>query len=66
VQGGISYAQWNNIHALDNGAGVLVGAEFGWYWIKHYSKASLTINPQLTFDSKNWVGLLNLGFSYDF
>ena len=66
AQGGIMYAQWNNIHALDNGAGVLVGAEFGFYWIKHYSKASLTINPQLNFDSKSWVGLINFGFSYDF
>lgn len=66
AQGGVMYAQWNNIHALDNGAGVIVGAEFGWYWIKHYSKASLTINPQLNFDSKNWIGLINFGFSYDF
>jgi len=66
AQGGIMYAQWNNIHALDNGAGVLVGAEFGWYWIKHYSRASLTLNPQLNFDSKNWVGLIDFGFSYEF
>lgn len=66
AQGGVMYAKWNNIHALDDGAGVIVGAEFGFYWIKHYSKASFTINPQLNFDSKNWVGLINFGFSYDF
>ncbi len=66
AQAGVMYAQWNNIHALDNGAGILVGAELGFYWIKHYSKASLTINPQLNFDGDNWIGLINFGFSYDF
>jgi len=66
AQAGLMYAQWNRIHALDNGTGVLVGAEFGFFWIKHYSKASLTLNPQLNFDSKNWIGLITFGFSYDF
>lgn len=66
AQAGVMYAHWNDIHALDNGAGVIVGAEFGFFWIKHYSRASLTINPQLNFDGDNWIGLINFGFSYDF
>jgi hypothetical protein len=66
AQGGLMYAHWNGIQALDNGTGVLVGAEFGFFWIKHNSKASLTFNPQLNFDGDNWIGLINFGFSYDF
>jgi hypothetical protein len=66
AQGGVMYAHWNGIHALQNGGGVIVGAEFGFYWIKNYSRAALTFNPQANFDSKNWIGLINFGFSYDF
>jgi hypothetical protein len=66
AQAGLMYAHWNGIQALDNGTGVLVGAEFGFFWIKHNSKASLTFNPQLNFDGDNWIGLINFGFSYDF
>jgi hypothetical protein len=66
AQGGVMYADWNNIYALKNGAGVLVGADLGFYWIKHYTKATVDINPQVNFDSKNWVGLYTIGFSYDF
>jgi len=66
AQGGVSYSQWNNINSLDNGAAIIVGLDFGFYWIKQYTKASLTINPQLHFDGTNWVALFNFGFSYDF
>lgn len=66
VQGGIMYAFWNDIHALKNGAGVIVGGEIGFYWIKNYPRAVFTINPQLNFDGDNWIGLINFGFSYDF
>jgi hypothetical protein len=66
AQGGLMYAQWNGIHALQNGAGVIVGADLGFYWIKHYSRASFTINPQLNFDGNSWIGFISVGFSYDF
>jgi hypothetical protein len=66
AEAGLMYAEWNHINALKNGAGVIVGADFGWYWIKNYNRASLSITPQLNFDSKNWIGLINFGFSYDF
>jgi len=66
AQGGIMYAYWNNINSLQNGAGVIVGGEVGFYWIKHYPRAVFTINPQLNFDGDNWIIFLNFGFSYDF
>jgi len=66
AQAGILYAYWNNVNALDNGIGVLVGVEVGFYWIKHNQNAVVTINPQFTYDGKNWIGLFTIGFSYDF
>lgn len=66
AQGGIMYAYWNDIYALKNGAGVIVGGEVGFYWIKHYPRAVFSINPQLNFDGDNWIFMVNFGFSYDF
>jgi hypothetical protein len=66
AQAGALYADWNNINALKNGVGVIVGADFAFFWIKHNDRATVTFNPQFTYDSKNWIGLYTLGFSYDF
>jgi hypothetical protein len=65
-QAGILYAYWNHVNALDNGVGVLVGAQVGFYWIKHNQNAVVTFTPQFSFDGKNWIGMITLGFSYDF
>lgn len=66
AQVGILYANWNNVQALDNGIGILVGAQVGWYWIKGNDKAVLDFGPQLSYDGKNWIGFLSIGFSVDF
>jgi len=65
-QAGILYANWNDINALDNGVGILVGIQAGFYWIKHNRNAVVTITPQLTYDGSNWMGFFTVGFSYDF
>lgn len=66
AQLGVLYAHWNDIQALDNGLGVLAGVQFGFYWIKGYNKAVVTITPQLSFDGDAYVHFLQVGFSIDF
>jgi hypothetical protein len=66
AQAGILYAYWGGVNALDNGIGVLGGAELGFYWIKHNPHAVVTFNPQLTYDGKNWIGLFSIGLGYQF
>lgn len=65
-QAGILYAYWNNVNSLDNGIGLLLGAQFGWYWIKGNDKATMNLTPQLSFDGKSWIAFLTIGFSVDF
>jgi hypothetical protein len=38
-QVGILYANWNGINALDDGVGILLGAQVGFYWIRHNQNA---------------------------
>jgi hypothetical protein len=65
-QVGILYANWMGVNALDDGIGLLVGMQAGFYWIKHNPNAVVTITPQLSFDGDNWLGFFTVGFSYDF
>jgi hypothetical protein len=60
------YAYWNGIYGLKNGFGVLAGADLGFYWIKWNPKSTFTINPQITYDGKNWVGFINFGLNVEF
>ncbi|HVE39136.1 MAG TPA: hypothetical protein VNM14_04560 [Planctomycetota bacterium] len=66
AQAGMLYAWWNNVNALDNGIGFLLGVQVGFYWIKHNPNAVVTINPQFSYDGSNWLGFFTVGFSYDF
>jgi hypothetical protein len=66
AQLGVMYAHWNDIQALDNGMGVLAGLQFGFFWIKNYDKAIVTITPQLSYDGENFVAFMTFGFSVDF
>jgi hypothetical protein len=66
AQAGALYAWWNNVNALDNGLGILVGVQVGFYWIKHNQSSVVTITPQFTYDGSNWIGFFTVGFSYDF
>jgi hypothetical protein len=66
AQVGILYAYWNKVNALDNGVGILGGVEVGFYWIKHNNQAVVTINPQISYDGSNWIGIVTIGLSYDF
>ena len=66
AQAGMLYANWNNVNALDNGIGILLGAQIGFYWIKHNPNAVVTITPQFSYDGSNWLGFFTVGFSYDF
>lgn len=63
---GVMYAHWYDIQALDSGMGVLAGLQFGFFWIKGYKKAVVTLTPQLSFDGDNWIGFASVGFSVDF
>lgn len=63
---GILYAHWNGVNGLDNGMGILIGAEFGFYWIKGNNKAVLNIAPELSYDGESYLAFLRLGFSIDF
>jgi hypothetical protein len=65
-QAGILYAYWNGVNALDNGVGLLLGAQLGFYWIKHNQNAVVTITPQFTYDGSNWMAIFSIGFSVDF
>jgi len=46
--------------------GLLLGAQIGFYWIKHNPNAVVTITPQFSYDGSNWLGFFTVGFSYDF
>jgi hypothetical protein len=63
---GAMYAYWNGINSLDNGIGILAGAQFGLYWIKGNPQSVLTLTPQLSYDGKSWIGFITVGFSYTF
>lgn len=63
---GIMYANWMDVQALDDGLGVLAGMQFGFFWIKGYDKAVVTLTPQLSYDGEAWVAFMTLGFSVDF
>ena len=64
AQLGVMYAQWNNIQALDNGMGILIGAEAGFFWIRNYNKASVIFCPQLSYDGTNYIGMFTFGFKF--
>jgi hypothetical protein len=66
AQLGVMYAHWMDVQALDNGMGVLAGLQFGFFWIKGYNKATVTLTPQLSYDGDNYVGFFTVGFSVDF
>ena len=66
AQAGILYANWNGVNALDDGVGLLLGVQIGFYWIRHNQNAVVTINPQFSYDGSNWLGFFTIGFSYDF
>lgn len=63
---GILYAHWNGVNGLDNGMGILLGPEFGFYWIRGNNKATLNIAPELSYDGEAYMFFMRLGFSVDF
>lgn len=65
-QAGVAYAYWNGVQSLDNGFGGTVGVDIGWYWIKHYRKATLNITPQITFNGSNYYAFISFGFQVEF
>jgi len=65
-QAGIAYTYWNGVQSLDNGFGGTIGVDFGWYWIKHYRKATLNLTPQITVSGSNYYATLSLGFQIEF
>jgi hypothetical protein len=66
LQAGVMYAYWNDINSLENGMGIIIGVQFGFYWIKNYDKSSVTITPQFHFDGGDHMIFLPLGISVDF
>lgn len=65
-QAGILYAYWNNTSGVQNGIGGLLGAQFGFYWIKHNDRAVLNITPQFTYNGTDYMFLLTIGLDVIF
>jgi hypothetical protein len=63
---GAMYAYWNGVNSLDNGIGALAGVQAGFYWIKNYRQAVLTVTPQLSYDGKSWIAFVTVGVQIDF
>lgn len=66
ARGGILYADFNGVQELKNGAGFLLGAELGIYWVKHTDRFRLTLTPEYSFSGKDSMFLMNLGVSFYF
>jgi hypothetical protein len=66
ARGGILYADYNGIRELKNGMGILVGAEFGFFWVKHTDRFRLTIIPEYAFSGSDSMFLMTAGLYFYF
>jgi hypothetical protein len=66
ARGGILYANFNGVRELDNGLGFLLGAELGFFWVKHTDRFRLTITPEYSFSGSDSLMLMTAGLSFYF
>ncbi len=66
VRGGVLYADYPNIVNLHSGVGVLVGAELGFYWVRHTDRFRFTITPEWAMTGTDGMLLMTAGLSFYF